>query len=70
MPKRLAFNTGIDKRVHAPVFRHTSAAQLRAEGVDIAIISRRLGHSRIEVIARHLHHLAPTAVIETMRSRD
>lgn len=43
MMKRLAARAGIDKRVHAHGLRHTHAAQLRAEGVDIAIISKQLG---------------------------
>ena len=34
---------GIDKRVHAHGLRHPRR-QLRAEGIDIAIISRQLGH--------------------------
>ena len=46
------------------------AAQLRAEGVDIAIISRQLGHSSISTTARYLDHLAPRAVIETIRQRN
>lgn len=69
MLKRLAFKAGIEKRVHAHGFRHTHAAQLRAEGVDIAIISRQLGHTNITTTARYLDHLAPMAVIETMASR-
>ena len=44
--------------------------QLRAEGVDIAIISRQLGHSSITTTARYLDHIAPTAVIEAMRRRS
>ena len=67
--KRLAVRAGIDKRVHAHGLRHTHAAQLRAEGVDIAIISRQLGHVSITSTARYLDHLAPRAVIEAMRSR-
>jgi site-specific recombinase XerD len=67
--KRLAAKAGIDKRVHAHGLRHTHAAQLRAEGVDIAIISRQLGHASITTTARYLDHLAPRAVIETMRNR-
>ena len=67
--KRLAARAGIDKRVHAHGLRHTHAAQLRAEGVDIAIISRQLGHASITTTARYLDHIAPTAVIETMRNR-
>jgi len=69
MLKRLAARAGIDKRVHAHGLRHTHAAQLRAEGVDIAIISRQLGHASITTTARYLDHLAPTAVIEAMRRR-
>ncbi len=45
--KRLAIRAGIEKRVHAHGLRHTHAAQLRAEGVDIGIISRQLGHTSI-----------------------
>jgi site-specific recombinase XerD len=67
--KRLAARAGIEKRVHAHGLRHTHAAQLRAEGVDIAIISRQLGHASITTTARYLDHLAPRAVIEAMRMR-
>ena len=70
MLKRLAARAGIDKRVHAHGLRHTHAAQLRAEGVDIAIISRQLGHASITTTARYLDHIAPRAVIETMRNRS
>ncbi len=70
MLKRLAARAGIDKRVHAHGLRHTHAAQLRAEGVDIAIISRQLGHTSITTTARYLDHLAPTAVIQAIRGRS
>ena len=70
MLKRLAARAGIEKRVHAHGLRHTHASQLRAEGIDIAIISRQLGHASINTTARYLDHLAPRAVIETMRSRN
>ncbi len=69
MLKRLAFKAGIEKRVHAHGFRHTHAAQLRAEGVDIGIISKQLGHTNITTTARYLDHLAPTAVIDTIQGR-
>ena len=69
MLKRLAARAGIEKRVHAHGLRHTHAAQLRAEGVDIAIISRQLGHASITTTARYLDHIAPRAVIEGMQSR-
>lgn len=66
---RLGQRADIAKRVHPHGLRHTMAAELRAEGVDIAIISRQLGHRSISTTARYLDHLAPLAVIEAMRGR-
>jgi integrase/recombinase XerD len=59
----LAQIAGIHKRVHAHGFRHTHAAQLRTEGVDIGIISKQLGHQSIATTARYLDHIAPVAVV-------
>ena len=67
--KRLGTKAGIAKRVHAHGLRHTMAAELRAEGVDIAVISRQLGHRSITTTARYLDHLMPTAVIDAMSER-
>ncbi len=66
---RLGRRAGIDKRVHAHGLRHTHAAQLRAEGIDIGIISKQLGHRSIATTARYLDHIAPQQVIETIRRR-
>ncbi len=66
---RQARRAGIDKRVHAHGLRHTHAAQLRAEGVDIGIISKQLGHRSIATTARYLDHIAPQQVIDTIRQR-
>ncbi len=66
---RLARKADIEKRVHAHGLRHTHAAQLRAEGVDIGIISKQLGHRSIATTARYLDHIAPQQVIETIRQR-
>ena len=52
----LAANAGVTKRVHAHGFRHTHAAQLRSEGVDIGIISKQLGHVSITTTAPHPAH--------------
>lgn len=60
---------GIAKRVHAHGLRHTHAAQLRAEGVDIGIISRQLGHRSILTTIRYLDHINSVAVVEAMRGR-
>lgn len=68
--KRLGRKAGIEKRVHAHGLRHTHAAQLRSEGVDIGIISRQLGHSSITTTARYLDHIAPQAVVDCMRTRS
>lgn len=67
--KRLAKQAGIEKRVHPHGLRHTCAAELRAEGSDIGVISKQLGHTNISTTARYLDHIAPTAVIDTMRNR-
>ena len=45
------------------------AAELRAEGVDIGIISKQLGHRSIATTARYLDHIAPQQVIESIRAR-
>ena len=66
---RLGRQAGIAKRVHAHGFRHTHAAELRAEGVDIGIISKQLGHRTIATTARYLDHIAPYAVIEALQGR-
>ena len=65
----LARIAGIHKRVHAHGLRHTHASQLRAEGVDIGIISKQLGHVSISTTARYLDHIAPMAVVDAMRAR-
>ena len=65
----LAPKAGVTKRVHAHGFRHTHAAQLRSEGVDIGIISKQLGHRSITTTACYLDHICPMAVVEAMRAR-
>ena len=67
--RHAARKAGIAKRVHAHGFRHTHAAQLREEGVDIGIISKQLGHRSIATTARYLDHIAPVAVVQAMRGK-
>ena len=43
----LARIANIPKRVFAHGLRHTRAAQLREEGLDVGIISKQLGHRSI-----------------------
>ena len=42
---------------------------LRAEGVDIGIVSKQVGHRSIATTARYLDHIASQQVIETIRRR-
>lgn len=67
---RLARHAKIAKRVHAHGLRHTHAAELRAEGIDIGIISKQLGHWSIATTARYLDHIAPFAVLDAMKRRS
>lgn len=65
----LGRSAGIDKRVHAHGLRHTFAAELRRESVDIGVISRQLGHKNLATTVRYLDHIAPVAVIEAIGAR-
>jgi site-specific recombinase XerD len=67
--KRLGSKAGIEKRVHPHGLRHTHAAELRQEGVDIGVISKQLGHSSIATTARYLDHIAPQVVVDAMQKR-
>ena len=67
---RLARKAGIEKRIHAHGFRHTHAAQLAAEGVPMNLIQRVLGHTNLSTTSRYIDHIAPTKIIEAMRSRS
>ena len=67
---RIAAAAGVEKRVHPHAFRHTHAAELARENVPINVIQRQLGHSNVSVTSRYLDHIAPTVLIETIRSRE
>lgn len=67
---RLGSKAGIGKRVHPHGLRHTGAAEMRAEGIDVGIIAKQLGHANIATTARYLDHVCPQAVINAMRGRQ
>ena len=69
MLPRFARRAGIEKRVHAHGLRHTHAAELRAEGMDIGLISKQLGHSSIATTARYLDYIAPWGVVDQIAAR-
>lgn len=70
MLPRLARRAGVLKRVHAHGLRHTHAAELREEGLDIGLISKQLGHRDISTTARYLDHIAPWRVVEAVSGRS
>jgi len=67
---RLGRKAGIVRRVHAHGLRHTHAAELRGEGVDIGLISKQLGHRSIATTAKYLDHIAPWDVVRAMGRRE
>lgn len=66
---RLGKAAKIRKRVHVHGLRHSAAVSLRTENVDIAVISRQLGHTSIATTSRYLDNIAPETIINTMRDR-
>jgi integrase len=68
-PRPLGRPAGLAKRIHAHGLRHTLAAQLREEGVDIGVISKQLGHSSISTTAHYLDHIAPWTVVDQIARR-
>lgn len=66
----LARAAGVHKRVHSHGLRHTHASELRAEGVDIAVIRRQLGHASLLTTVEYLDHLEPRTVIQSLRCRS
>ena len=66
---QLARRAGIERRVHPHGLRHTHASELRAEGADVGIISKQLGHRSIATTARYLNHIAPHDVVAAIRAR-
>lgn len=69
MLRHLADKAGIEKRVHPHAFRHTHAAEMANEKVDIRFISKQLGHASILTTHRYVDHLNPQAVIDAIAGR-
>jgi site-specific recombinase XerD len=66
---RLAARAGITKRVHAHGLRHSHAADLAREGLEMPLISAQLGHRNIATTDRYLRHIQPTALLAAVRGR-
>ena len=67
--KRLGKKAGLGKRIHQHGLRHSFAAGLADEKVDIRIISKALGHSNLSTTQTYVDHLRPTAVIDVLKAR-
>ena len=67
--KRLGKKAAIGKRIHAHGLRHSFAAGLADEKVDIRIIQKALGHSSLSTTQTYVDHLRPTAVIDVLKAR-
>ena len=70
MTSTLALKAGFAKCVHAHGPRHAMAAKLRAEGVDLAVIRRQLGHASLPTTVRYLNQIEPASVVGVMAGRQ
>jgi site-specific recombinase XerD len=68
--KLLARKAGIDRRVHPHGLRHTLAASLADEGMDLRVVQRQLGHSNVATTARYVDHLTPGKALEAVQRRE
>jgi site-specific recombinase XerD len=67
--KRIGKQAALTKRIHAHGMRHSFAAGLADEKVDLRIIQQALGHTSLATTQRYVDHLRPTAVIDALRAR-
>lgn len=68
--KALAKRAGIEKRVHPHGLRHSFAAKMAEEKIDLRLIQMALGHGSIATTDRYIRHVQPQAVIDAMRGRS
>lgn len=67
--KRIAKRAGIAKRVSCHQLRHTMAAQMADEKVDIRLIQQQLRHNNVHTTNRYVNHLNPTALTDAVSQR-
>jgi site-specific recombinase XerD len=70
MLRRVAGRAGLEKRVHPHGLRHTFAAELLEEGVDVVTIQKALGHRWLNTTQVYLEHISPAAVVAAGRARQ
>jgi integrase/recombinase XerD len=67
---RLAEKTGIQKRVHAHLFRHRYACDLIREGADLMTVRDLLGHQSAASTQTYLSRIGASGAVEFARQRD
>jgi site-specific recombinase XerD len=67
--RRLARKAGIERRVNPHAFRHTLAAELVPEGVNVVQIQHVLGHASLDGTAHYLRRIAPAELVDLMSQR-
>ncbi len=59
---KLKIITGIKKRIHPHIFRHSFATQLLMSGADVTYVAKLLGHKDIQTTYNNYVHLADQAL--------
>ena len=65
----LAAKAGVQRRVHAHIFRHTFAVELSRSNVPVRDIQTLLGHSSLATTSVYLSSLSPEESLDHVRGR-
>jgi site-specific recombinase XerD len=60
---------GLRRRVNPHSFRHAHAVELWREGTDVYVVSKQLGHARLDITAQYLRGVAPMEVLRPIGER-
>jgi site-specific recombinase XerD len=66
MLKRVAVNSGLDKRITPHQFRHSLAVDMARRGIPLPVISRQLGHSNVATTSIYLRGLSDDEMFDAM----
>ena len=67
--RRLQRRSGIEKRLHFHILRHTCSFELMKEGKNLMVIQGMLGHASLATTSIYLSHIAPWDIITAMQDR-